>query len=38
MVADKLAKLAKVLYEPTIWLEEIHIDAATLVFSNRNFL
>ena len=38
MVADKLAKLAKTLYEPTIWVEDIHRDVATLVVSDRSFL
>ena len=38
MVADKLAKLAKLLYEPKIWLEDIHSDAAIFVISDRNFL
>ena len=38
MVADKIAKLAKTLYEPTIWVEDIHRDVATLVVSDRSFL
>lgn len=33
MVADKLAKLAKTLYEPTIWFEDIHRDVAPLVLT-----
>ena len=35
MVADKLAKLAKTLYEPTIWVVDIHRDVATLVVSDK---
>ena len=38
MLADKLAKLAKTLYEPTIWVEDIHRDVATLVVSDRSFM
>ncbi|XP_075645363.1 uncharacterized protein LOC142616385 [Castanea sativa] len=37
-VADKLAKLAKHLYEPQIWLEDIHGNATNLVILDRNFL
>lgn len=35
---DKLAKLAKHVIEPHIWLEDIHIDATNLVTLDRNFL
>ena len=38
VVADKLAKLAKHLYEPQIWLEDIHSDVTNLVILDRNFL
>ena len=39
-VADKLAKLTKFLYEPQIWIEDIHRDVTdyvTLDRSNKNF-
>jgi len=32
------AKLAKDLYEPQIWLEDIHSDVTNLVILDRNFL
>ena len=38
VVADKLAKLAKHVVEPQIWLEDIHSDATNLVTLERNFL
>ena len=38
IMAYKLAKLAKTLYEPTIWVEDIHRDVATLVVSDKSFL
>ena len=37
-VADKLTKLAKHLYEPQIWLEDIHGDVTNLVIHDRNFM
>ena len=37
-VADKLAKQTKHLYEPQIWLEDIHSDVTNLVILDRNFL
>ena len=37
-VADKLAKLAKFLYEPQIWLEDIHSDVTNFVILDRSFL
>ncbi|XP_075662120.1 uncharacterized protein LOC142631718 [Castanea sativa] len=37
-VADKLAKLAKFLYEPQIWLEDIHRDVTNFVILYRSFL
>ncbi|KAL0004117.1 hypothetical protein SO802_011678 [Lithocarpus litseifolius] len=37
-VADKLAKLAKFLYEPQIWLEDIHNDASNFVILDSSFL
>ena len=38
VVADKLAKLAKYVIEPQIWLEDIYSDATNLVTLDRNFL
>lgn len=37
-VADKLAKLAKNLYEPQVWLEDIHSNVTKLVTVDRSFL
>ena len=37
-VADKLAKLAKSLYEPQVWLEDIHSNVTELVTADRFFL
>ena len=37
-VADKLAKLAKNLYEPQVWLEEIHCNVTELVSADRIFM
>ena len=37
-VADKLAKLAKFLYEPQIWLEDIQRDVTNFVILDRSFL
>ena len=37
-VADKLAKLAKNLYEPQVWLEDIHSNVTELVIADRIFL
>ena len=37
-VVDKLAKLAKFLYEPQIWLEDLHCDATNFVILDRSFL
>ena len=37
-VTDKLAKLAKFLYEPQIWLEDIHSDVTNFVILDRSFL
>ena len=36
-VVDKLAKLAKFLYEPQIWLEDIHSDVSNFVILDRSF-
>ena len=38
MVADKLTKQAKFLYEPKIWLEDIQSDAAIFVISDKFFV
>ena len=38
VVADKLAKLAKHVIEPQIWLEDIHCDATNLVTLDINFI
>nr|POE94827.1 hypothetical protein CFP56_12682 [Quercus suber] len=38
VVADKLAKLAKHVIEPQIWLEDIHSDATNLVTLDKFFL
>ena len=37
-VADKLAKLVKNLYEPQVWLEDIHSNVIELVIADRIFL
>jgi len=37
-VADKLAKLAKNLYEPQVLLEDIHSNVTDLVTVDRSFL
>ena len=37
-VADKLAKLAKYLYEPQVWIEDIHRDVTDYVTLDRSFL
>jgi len=37
-VVDKLAKLAKHLYEPQVWLEDIHSNVMNLVILDRDFL
>ena len=37
-VADNLAKLAKNLYEPQVWLEDIHSNVTELVTADRFFL
>ena len=37
-VANKLAKLAKNLYEPQVWLEDIHSNVTELVTADRIFL
>ena len=37
-VADKLTKLAKNLYEPQVWLEDIHSNVTDLVTVDRSFL
>nr|POE49912.1 hypothetical protein CFP56_32863 [Quercus suber] len=37
-VADKLAKLAKNLYDPQVWLEDIHRNVTDLVTFDRSFL
>ena len=37
-VADKLAKLAKNLYEPQLWMEDIHSNAMQFVFFDRGLM
>ena len=37
-VVDKLAKLAKYLYEPQVWIEDIHRDETDYVALDRSFL
>ena len=37
-VADKLTKLVKNLYEPQVWLEDIHSNVTDLVTFDRSFL
>ena len=37
-VADKLAKLAKFLYEPQIWIEDIHRDVTDYVTLDRRVI
>ena len=37
-VADKLAKLAKNLYEPQMWMEDIHSNALQYVFFDRGLM
>ena len=37
-VADKLAKLAKNLYEPQVWMEDIHSNALQYVFFDRGLM
>ena len=37
-VVEKLAKLAKTLYEPQVWLEEIHCNVIELVSVDRIFM
>ena len=37
-VADKLAKLAKNLYEPLVWMEDIHSNALQYVFFDRGLM
>ena len=37
-VADKLAKLAKYLYEPQVWIEDIHRDVTDYVTLDRSFI
>nr|POE75016.1 isoform 5 of dol-p-man:man(7)glcnac(2)-pp-dol alpha-1,6-mannosyltransferase [Quercus suber] len=38
VVTDKLAKLAKHVIEPQIWLEDIHSDATNIVTLDKKFL
>ena len=38
IVADKLAKLAKFLYEPQIWLEDIHSDVTNFVLLDKSLM
>jgi len=37
-VVDKLAKLAKNLYEPQAWMEDIHSNFLQFVFSDRGLM
>ena len=37
-VADKLAKLAKNLYEPQVWIEDIHCNALQFVFFDKGLM
>ena len=37
-VADKLAKLAKFLYEPQIWIEDIHSDVTNYVILDKSIM
>ena len=37
-VADKLAKLAKNLHEPQVWMEDIHSNAMQFVILDRGFM
>ena len=38
MVANKLAKLAKLLYKPQIWLEDIHCDVTNFVLLDKSLM
>ena len=37
-IVDKLAKLAKNLYEPQVWMEVIHSNAMKFVILDRGFM
>ena len=38
IIVDKLAKLAKFLYEPQIWLEDIHCDVTNFVLLDKSLM